>query len=345
MSTTKSDLGGAPVHWIDHYVICTNDLERYEAFHAKVLGAKTLPDVSGQLRDFGIFQTVGSMRVGGFTNPTPLPPTRGLGKGMPRFGYFIDKADVDAHLRRLDEAGAQHTDPMRTSAEGDAGTVLYWQDPDGNQFEFWAPDVLPAGAMHGCGPERVGRISHGVYESRDLERTAAFFKRYCGLDPVKNADIAAGTLVLRLAAGGRLVFHAVEELEGRTTGCGLRDQHTALLVRHEDFFSNYGRVWAELPEWDVDLFFSGKRPGPQELRALPARTALHPSLGGRRFRELTGRGDDIFDWDTNMFHFYGGTPIGGDSLAVYEGHSIERYVIEWEKAHGNVEGLRDVVKT
>jgi hypothetical protein len=64
---------------------------------------------------------------------------------------------------------------------------------------------------------------------------------------------------------------------------------------------------------------------------------LHPSLGGQAFRALTKRGDDIFDWDTNMFHFYGGTPIKGDSLAIYDGHPIDTYISEWKKAHGIVE--------
>ncbi len=338
------DVRRGAVHWIDHYVICTNDIARWEAFHVKVLGARTLPDPRGVISDFGIFQSVGSMRLGGFTNLTPLPVTRGLGKGLPRYAFYILAADIDAHLRRLDAAGAVHTDPIRTSAEGDAGTTIYWQDPDGNQFEFWAPDALPDGAMHGCGPERVGRLSHAAFESRDLDRTAAFFERYCALEPIRSADLASNVLALRLAAGGRLVFHKVDELEGRTTGCGLRDAHTALLVRHEDFFRNYARVWEELPEWDVDLFFSGKKIDDlQSLRTLPARTALHPSAGGRKFRELTKRGDDIFDWDTNMFHFYGGMPVAGDSLAVYEGYSIERYINEWQKAHGNLDTLKNIV--
>src|SRR6185312_13774142 len=103
------------------------------------------------------------------------------------------------------------------TADGDTGISLIFQDPDENQFEFWAPDVLPDGAMARPSSVGVGHLSHGVFESRDLERTADFFKRYFELDRVRNADIAAGTLVLRLAAGGRLVFKLVQTLGGRTT--------------------------------------------------------------------------------------------------------------------------------
>jgi predicted enzyme related to lactoylglutathione lyase len=330
------------VYWIDHYVICTNDIDRWAAFHAKVLGGKLRPDPAGALIGYGIFQDVASIRHGGFIAQAPLPPTRGLGKGMPRYGYYVFAADIDAHLKRLDEAGALHSAPIRTAAEGEPGTVIYWQDPDGNQFEFWAPDVLPAGAMDGHGAERVGRISHGVFESRDLDRTAAFFARYCALEPERSAGIASGTLVLRLAAGARLVFRKVDELEGRTTGCGLRDAHTALVVRDEDFFPNYARVFADLPEWDFNAVTGKVNETPDALRKLPARTAQHPSPGGLKFKAATLRGDDFFDWDTNMFHFFGSAPVG-DSYARYEGHAVEDMLNDWARTHGSLESLRDLV--
>jgi len=287
------------------------------------------------MRTIGLFQGWARSRHGGFISKAPLPTTRGLGKGLPRYGFHIAATDIDHHLRRLDDAGALHDDPVRTSAEGDAGTVIHWQDPDGNQFEFWAPDVLPDGAMDDCGDERVGRISHGTFESRDLDRTRSFFSRYCALKPVKSADIASDTLVLRLAAGGRLIFHKVETLEGRTTGCGLPDAHTALLVHRDDFFSNYARVWAELPEWEFDPLGNKPVENPQDL---PARTVLHPSPAGRKFKQLTQRGDDWFDWDTNLFHFYGATPIG-HSFALYEAHPIDYYVHELERTPGSIEAL------
>jgi predicted enzyme related to lactoylglutathione lyase len=325
------------VHWIDHYVVCSEDIPRFAAFHAQVLGAVTIPDPAGVIP--GVFQQVASIRFGGFTAKAPMPPTLGLGKGLPRYGYFVEAADLDAHLRRLDAAGAIHGEPFRTSAEGDPGTTIEWQDPDGNQFAFWAPDEMPAGAMTDCGPARVGRISHGVFESRDLERTAAFFKRFADLDPVRNAEVPDGTLVLRLAAGGRLVFKLVDRLGGRTTGMGLADAHTALLLHDDDFFPNYQRIWTELPEWDFDPR-AGKRI--EKPDTLEPRTVLHPSPAGRRFHKLVHRGDDFFDWDTNMFHFYGGTPIDG-SLSVYQGHAVEDYIDAYEREHGSFEGFAEMV--
>ena len=320
------------IYWIDHAVVCTNDPDRWEAFHAKATGFRTLDPQAGVPLNIGYFMVGARSRLGGFTSRTPLPPTKGLGHGLPRYGFYVRAADVDAHRRRLDALGAAHSDPIRTSADGEAGTSICWQDPDGNQFEFWAPDVLPDGALVEATPFGVGRISHGVFESRDLARTAALFERYCMLEPAKSNDIAADRLVLPLAMGARLVFRKVDDLGGRTEGCGLPDAHTALLVRREDYFPNYRRLWAELPEWDFDAKANGGKPV-ENAGDLPTRTVKHGSPAGQKFKQLTGRGDDWIDWDSNMFHFYGATPVG-DSMAVYQTYALDYYIAEWERTFG-----------
>jgi predicted enzyme related to lactoylglutathione lyase len=339
-ASTSTKVGASTVHWIDHYVVCSEDVPRWEAFHAQVLGAETMvvPGGGGD-RLPGVFQNVGRSRHGGFKTKTKMPPTKGLGVGLPRYGYYIDAADIDAHLRRLDEAGATHSAPVHTAADGEAGTAIYWQDPDGNQFEFWAPDVLPEGAMFECSSARVGRISHGVFESRDLERSAEFFSRFCGVERVRDPEVAGDTLVMRLGGGARVVYKKVSELGGRTTGMGMTDTHAALLVHEDDFFPNYRRLWGELPEWDFDPLAGKPIENPT---GLPARTVLHPSPAGRRFHAIVKRGDDFFDWDTNLFHFYSGTPVG-DSLAVYDSHAIEDYIDIWEREHNGSAGFREMI--
>jgi predicted enzyme related to lactoylglutathione lyase len=318
------------VYWIDHYAVGTNNLERWVSFHERVLGAKTVP--VNRPNPMNIFQTFTGGRHGGFVQSAILPPSKGPGVAFPRYGFYVRQEDIDDHLRRLDACQAPHTDPVRVSAEGEEGTAIYWEDPDGNQFEFWAPESLPDGAMDGCGPLRLGRISHGVFESRDLQRTADFFDRYCALSPLVSADVAADTLVLPLAAGGRLVFKKTEKPGERTTGRGiLRDVHTALVVRPEDFWPNYERMWAEVPEWEFDAERDGVFTGDWER--LPARTAVHPSAAGRAWFASWGRGDDWYDPDTNLFHFYGGEPQGGN-MATYEGHSIDDYAQAFLESHG-----------
>jgi hypothetical protein len=194
--------------------------------------------------------------------------------------------------------------------------------------------------MHDCSSVGVGHISHAVLDSRDLDRTAAFFSRYCALEPLRSADIDSDTLVLPLAAGGRLVFKKVEKLEGRTTGCGLPDPHTALTVRNEDFLPVYRKLWAGLPEWEHNVRFS---PLPADPESLPACTIMHISPAGQKFKKMTGRGDDFFDCDTNMYHFQGGTPVS-NSMSVYQDHPLQEFFREWEEAGEQAEPARAFVQ-
>ena len=129
--------------------------------------------------------------------------------------------------------------------------------------------------------------------------------------------------MLPLASGGRLVFKQTDSPGMRTTGRGiLRDVHTALIMRQEDFWPGYERMWAELPEWDFDAERDGIYQGDWE--SLPARTALHPSPVGRRWHASFHRGDDWYDPDTNLFHFMVGTPVEG-SMRNYDGHDGENW--------------------
>lgn len=320
------------VHWIDHYVVGTDDLDRWADFETKVIGAQSIEQGGPAGRRFILFQNITPFCHHGATlSPDPLPPSAGLGKGLPRFGLYIRQQDIEQHLRRLDELQVPHLDPVRTSAEGEEGISIAWQDVDGNQFEFWAPDRLPAGAMTGCTPLGVGRISHGVFECRDLQRAADHFATYCNLQPLENADVETDTLVLPLMNGARLVYKQVESFGQRTGGWGkLAAAHAALVLRDEDFWPNYELMWANVPEWQLDSEqrrFVGA--GPE----LPARTARHGSPGGMQWFQVRGRGDDWYDWDTNCFHFVGGVPKDS-TFTEYEGHTMDWHYPKYLEAHG-----------
>jgi catechol 2,3-dioxygenase-like lactoylglutathione lyase family enzyme len=247
---------------------------------------------------------------------------------MPRCGFYIWPEDIDRHVRRLKQHKIPHTDPVKTAAEGEEGTVVYFADPDGNQYEFWAPVKMPEGAMEICTEDRVGRISHTVYGSRDLARTAAFFEKYCGMQVEHNSKTAEGTLILRLRAGARLVYKLVDQVDERIAGHSpWWDMHTALLVREEEFLPNYRRMWEGLPEE------AGPKENLNDSRekedAFPARTGLHRSPVGYKWKEIYQRGDEFYDWDGHAFHFFGGIPLKNDgSLALYEGKEQEEYLRE-----------------
>jgi len=313
------------IYWIDHFAVPSNDLSKWIKFQLNVLGAE-LERINGltteehrQGRGIAAFCRTPYSMVDGFLSAEALPAASEPGTGYPRFGFFIQTEDIDEHLRRLDQYQVAHTDPIRTSAEGQEGTAIRFADPDGNQLEFWAPTRLPAGAMAGATSAKVGRISHAVYESRDLDRTADFFDRFAALDPIVSADVEKDTLAMPLAGGGRIVYHQVPELGSRTLARASGGPHAALTVRDEDFWGNYKRMWAALPE--------GERPDSQADTAkfpeLPARTIMHGSGGGRRWFKMYGRGDDFYDWDANAFHFIGSVGMDQTPDLTYRAHSMD----------------------
>ncbi len=328
------------VHWIDHHVVGTNDLAAWADWANKATGLPLRPmnglTTGARKKNTPIFCFMwwegGSCRIGAFLQPEVYPPAKPLGQDMPRCGFYIRPEDIDAHLRRLDEYRIPHTDPIRIAADGDEGTVIYLADPDGNQYELWAPVQMPKGAMEICTSEKVGRISHVVFGSRDLARSAAFFEKYCGVQVVRNSQIAEGTLVLRLRAGPRIIYKLVEKVDERVAGHSpWWDMHTALTVREEDFFYNYQRMWKSLPE----------EAGPKETLndsrekedAFPARTGLHRSPVGYKWKEIHQRGDEFYDWDGHALHFYGGIPLTQDgSLALYRGKEQEEYLRELQES-------------
>jgi predicted enzyme related to lactoylglutathione lyase len=311
-------------YWIDHYVVPTADVPRWSAFYENVLGAVTRVDNRPRRTDrpAGLqFTDVGKCHVGGLPFAGALAPV-GVG---PRYSWFIRPEEIEEHLRRLDANGVTHSGPIRTNEEGEDGTAIRFVDPDGNPLEFWAPAQMPDGAMNDESAQKVGRVAVAAFESRDLAKTTEFYSTYCGLDPLRSGDVAADTVVLPLAAGGRLVFKKVEKLGLRTGGHGIyRACHTALVVRDDEFMSTLDRMYEDLPEWDYDP--NDPPPfSPDEAEAMPARTGIHGNPGGPEWKRLRGRGDSFYDWDTNVYHFVAAKPVGG-SMATFESVSQRTYL-------------------
>ena len=202
------------VHWIDHFVMGTNDLSAWVEWAVNVTGVERQPvsmlTTDARKKNLPIFCFLpfgnGSCRFGAFLQPEIYPKCKGLGHDMPRYGFFIRSADIDRHLSRLKSIPVPHSDPVAQSTDGAEGTAIFFQDPDGNQYEFWAPTVMPDGAMEVSTSFGVGRISHAVYGSRDLERTAAFFKEHCGLSQMDSPEIPDDTLVMKTVGGARIVY-------------------------------------------------------------------------------------------------------------------------------------------
>jgi hypothetical protein len=301
--------------------VAVTDIDRWMTFYTNVLGAVPRsvggerPERGGQARPGVQFTFVGACHIGGAPQADALPSLNGgLGAGLPRYRYFVRTEDIEQHLRRLDQYQAVHSDPIRTSEEGEDGIAIYFQDPDENQLEFWAPARMPAGGMDQETSVKVGRVAGAVFESRDLSKTENFFTRYCAIDPISNADVEKDRVALKLAAGGRLAFKKVKQLTERTGG-HIHPLHTAMILRGDEMMESYKQMWAELPEWDHDPAVC-TRVLTEEAQTLPPRIGIHGSPIGAPWRAGFGRGDSFWDADTNTFHWVPGVPVAGSPTAL-----------------------------
>ena len=355
------------LHWIDHVTIPTNDMNAISKWAVAALGAQpgSYYGVSTAERqknvpvhvfmalheDHGIDEESGLQpnHFGAFLLPEMLPKeTAPLGKATPRYGFYIRREDIDAHMKRLeriDHAARNPTgintnkhgvgiprclpysDPVRTSIGGEDGTVIRFTDPDDGQWEFWAPDRMPHGAMSDPTPLGVGRISTATYGSRNLRKTAEFFSRFCGIEPAETGSDFDRRLVMPLAGGPHIVYELTAEPDVRTkdgTGIGL---HAALTVEADDLIPLYERMWEAIPEWDG--------PGENGVEPPPVRTEMHGSLVGRRWKKMLGRGDYFSDGEGHVFHFHGAINRRSEgSLVLYDNKNDEDYLVELSKAKG-----------
>jgi catechol 2,3-dioxygenase-like lactoylglutathione lyase family enzyme len=319
----ESDCRPGAVHWIDHFVAPTNSMIKWEKFVEEALGGHVAHKgglSTGEYQRGGYvrsFYDVGRHEIGGFLQLDTLPAPRPLGQGLPRYGFFVRREEIPGHLRRFDELGVEHSDPMRISDGGDEGTVVYFRDPDANEFELWAPNSLPPGAMDSRNPTGLGRLSHVVLESRDLDRTLDFHGELLALDPIYNADIPKDRLVLRLAGGGRIVFQKVDadaETRGGQQWFGV---HSALTIRTEHWDDAYDRVWARTADGRK---YAGYKDAPdiETRRQLVPPFTSHPgSVLRGEWGDPTRRGENFCDWDNNEFHFTRGKFAPGET-SIYE---------------------------
>lgn len=321
------------VYWIDHYVVPVTDVDRWSDFYTNVVGAKPRefgeggPPRERAGRPVGMLFTYGARgcHVGGSVQQGRLAASKGLGAGLPRYGWYIRPEDIDEHLRRLDQFGVAHTDPLKTDEEGEEGTAIRFEDSEGNQLEFWAPVRMPDGAMEDETSTKVGRIASAVFETRDLARSLDFYNQFCDLEPALSGDIPKDTLVFPLGGAGKLVFKKVDELGIRTGGHTVyRALHTAMVVKDDAFLPTLERMWASLPEWDYDPESRQALPV-EEAEALPARTGIHGNPIGPEWKRTFGRGDSFYDWDTNTYHFVAAAPVDG-SMVSFKPVSQRKYL-------------------
>lgn len=287
-------------YWIDHFVVPTNDAARWRAFMERVLGGR---DGGGDPSRLS-FMLVGLHHLGGSMQAKALPAQPPLGRALPRYGFYVRREDLNSHLKRLEECDVEFSNPVQTSAHGENGVAVPFRDPDGNEYELWAPDELPPGAMESPNPLDVGRIAYAVLESRNLDWSLEFHSTYLAAEPVRSANISGTSRVLRLAGGGKLVFEQVESDAVTRGGEAFGGPHTAFAVRDEDWELVHERLWMGLPEAPLDAEPGGglHEPWTRQRGSMRNRGLIAP------------RGYGFSDWDNSSFHFVRGRFPPGDTV-------------------------------
>ena len=56
---------------------------------------------------------------------------------------------------------------------------------------------------------------------------------------------------------------------------------------------------------------------------------MHRSPVGLKWKQISNRGDEFYDWDCHSFHFMGGKPLKADgSMVLYQAIEQEEYLRE-----------------
>lgn len=166
--------GRIGAYWIDHVVVPTNKLNAWNEWSAIALGLRPGPlrGISTLERKRGI-RTHCFLDIADGDGEDDIPGQRshhigvlvatetmaedaaGLEKATPRTEFFVRPEDIDEHRARLERAdqyarkpgsarselagalverGIPYSHPIRTSIGGEEGTVIYFEDPDANQW-------------------------------------------------------------------------------------------------------------------------------------------------------------------------------------------------------------------
>ena len=122
------------------------------------------------------------------------------------------------------------------------------------------------------------------------------------------------------------------EINGAKLYYEIAGSGTPLILVHG--FSLDRRMWDGLHEEEDAKERRGLSLAQEDAR--PARTGLHGSPTGRKWKETYERGDEFFDWDGHAFHFVGGIATGADgSLALYRPKEAGAYLKELMEALAN----------
>ncbi len=127
---------------LDHCVIHVSDWERSNAFYRNVLGAEVIPRGNGWAYRFGVTQ-LNCHGPGVDARPVARVPVE-PGNSDLCFEWPGPIAEAVDHLRK--RGVAVELGPVGRNGARDAGTSVYFRDPDGSLLEFISYSGTGSGA-------------------------------------------------------------------------------------------------------------------------------------------------------------------------------------------------------
>jgi catechol 2,3-dioxygenase-like lactoylglutathione lyase family enzyme len=209
------------VQTIDHIAIPVRDLRRNQDFYVDVLGLKlktTRRNPDGSPRQ--TYVLAGENIIG---LHLPGVQARSSASGAPRIGVSVSPSRFAEASENLKAAGHSFRGPIDHGEETPFAQSIYFDDPDGNHFEFCVRRDGPSGEC----------ISHTLFETRDLNKAITFYTEALGA----GVPMSCGHEVFIPVQNRQMIgLLEVSELSERSKKHG-RGCHMAMNVTHEDFDS------------------------------------------------------------------------------------------------------------
>ena len=182
--TDKSSYQPGEPTWVD---LCTPDLERTRSFYGDMFGW-TAPPGSEEFGGYTNFEVDGKKVAGLMPLMSPDMP--------PVWSTYFSVEDADKTTALVQEHGGTVVSPPMAVAA--LGTMAVFTDPVGAFFGIWQP------GEH-IGAERIdseGTLTWVELQSRDLERSHAFYGAVFGWEPRASDGYTEYQLAGRSVAGG-----------------------------------------------------------------------------------------------------------------------------------------------
>lgn len=207
------------IQTIDHIAIPVRDLDLNQSFYLDVLGLKyktTRRNPDGSPRQTYVLagENIIGLHLPGVN--AGVSPSR-----APRLGIGVSKERFAEIQRKLRERNHPFAGPVDHPGDAPLLFSIYLTDPDGNYLEICVRRKEPLGEA----------ISHTVFETRDLDRSIAFYTRALGAG---TPFVCGAETMLPVESGQMIGLVEVPELSERTKKHG-RGCHLAMNVAQEDF--------------------------------------------------------------------------------------------------------------